>query len=468
MKKILLLILVNLMVMSGLCYAGTVTVTPYISGNDVQISTLNDNQNAIVNTINGSIEGGVNIKAGSLVSQDFSDSVSIVTYRDEAFNDFTVTGGLPATSANLTSDISYGVHYVSGQRIVKEAAAHTYTASKDTYVYMASGGYYIFEEVANGAAAPSTPANSLLLAKVVTDADNITSVTDSRTTSVQITQNSSSFPINYRDGAFVSRDTTTTFHVEPGQIAIGNTAYVNTADTSTKSISTETNWIEGVKPFSEGTMFIYAYNSSGSAFDFKFCSADPVYSDTSENTGGVKKYYTTGGVWYRAIGWAYMSADAVQVYAYSNTPDTGIKNKIRFEFVDFAIGATSIPWDDTIPQISEGHKFIENKFRSFGNTSKLKISGVFCSCASGVSFQTISGFIDSQANAIGSQSFYHTGGDYPSPIPFNFETSSNASTATLQIRSGNDDGDSVKVNGVATARKLGGNMKTVVEIEEVE
>lgn len=317
-------------------YANVIDLPSYVSGNDVTISNLNTTNTTVENWANGNVEGGVNIKPGSLVSQDMANSISPKVRWDEAFNDFTYSGMLPVTSANLTSNISAGVSYVSGLRISKDAESHTYTASKDTYVYINEGGYYDYQEVANGASAPSTPSGDLLLAKVVTSGTAITSVSDLRTTSIQITTTTTNFPQDYRNYCQLSRDSSTTFHVTPGQLAIGTTIYSRTAVTSTKTITTGSNWIEGgYAPGGNRHIFLYAYNDSGSSWDFKFSSADPVYSDTSANTGGVLRYYSSGGVNYRAIGWTYLSADTVAISDWSDWRDTTVRNStVRQEATD--------------------------------------------------------------------------------------------------------------------------------------
>ena len=109
----------------------------------------------------------------------------------DIFSDYVVTGLLPATSANLTSDISAGQAYVIGKRVYNTATAKTYTASKDTYVDVDYNGNIYLLGVVLDAAAPSVAANSIRLAKVVTDADNITGVTDSRALYLATTVNGS-------------------------------------------------------------------------------------------------------------------------------------------------------------------------------------------------------------------------------------------------------------------------------------
>ena len=328
MKKIL--VFLSILINTN-CYAATISISPFISGNDVTISHLETQRQTIQNWANGSVEGGAqNIRQGSVTSYDLATAINPVTFRNEAFNDWTYSGMLAPTSGSLSSTTTAGISYVNGVRVETSATAHTYTASKDTYVYINAGGFFEYSEVSNGASAPATPANDLLLFKVVTSGSAVTSVSDLRTTSIQITANSSNFATDYRNQCFLSNDSTTTFHSEPGDLAIGNANYSRTAVTTTKTISTGTNWIEGSYPTGMiGNIFVYAYNDSGTSWDFKFSSADVVYSSSSGNTAGTLRYYTSGGTTYRAIGWMYLSADAVQSYNVSNFNDISTWNYIQ-------------------------------------------------------------------------------------------------------------------------------------------
>ena len=190
-----ILILASMLLWCSYASADYVVVVPYISGNDVTIQNLNNNQNAIVNTLNSNVEGGINIKAGSINTVDLAQAVSPVTRWQESFNSYTYSGMLPATSANLTSFISAGVSCVNGYRIELGATAKTYTASRDTFVYINEGGYYQYCEEPNGTDACGTPpSNALLLAEVVTSGTAITTVNDLRTLSIQITTTTTNFP----------------------------------------------------------------------------------------------------------------------------------------------------------------------------------------------------------------------------------------------------------------------------------
>ena len=82
-----------------------------------------------------------------------------------------------AISSGLVGTFSDITYYINGFRYQKTGIPNkTYTASKDTYVFIDTNGVVTYSEVANGATAPSTPASSILVAVVVTSAGAITSV----------------------------------------------------------------------------------------------------------------------------------------------------------------------------------------------------------------------------------------------------------------------------------------------------
>jgi len=120
------------------------------------------------------------VTAPTILQTNAIENESKLLQTEDIFSAFVVTGLLPATSANLISDISAGHAYVTGTRVNKAVTSKTYTASKDTYVDINSAGTYTFVEVALAAAAPAVTADSIRLAKVVTDATAITGVTDLR------------------------------------------------------------------------------------------------------------------------------------------------------------------------------------------------------------------------------------------------------------------------------------------------
>ena len=468
MKKLLLLIG---LLFSSTAYAGTISIAPFISSSDVTIAALETQRTTISNTINGGIES-VNITNGTIASEDESTAISIVTRFNELFNDLTFSGMLPATSGTLTSNISAGTSYVNGVRIELAAQARTYTASRDTYVYINAGGFYDFVEVANGAAAPSTPANDLLLAKVVTSGTAITSVTDSRTLSIQITANSSNLSFNYRNEAFIQRDSTTAVHLEPGQIAIGSTLYTNNADTSSLSTATAANWIEGAVPsLVNQKFFVYAYNNSGTTYSFKYGSADPTATDTNSNANGTLRFLTTGGTTYRVMGWASGdSTGAIQTTAFGNVADGTVVNQVYFQTGALSTGTTVMVSDDTIPDDQEGTRVLLATFRPTNANNILMIEVLVNMSSGGSDAQVIVAlYKDSDANAIAAVQDIGTGGSIPKEVPLrHMMVAGTINPISFYVRAGDITAGTVTYNGDAGARLLGGVMVSSIRIVEIE
>lgn len=105
----------------------------------------------------------------------------LATFRDEAFQDFVVSG-LSITGdslgVNRNASMASGVICVSGLRVaITAVSARTYTASKDTYVDITSGGTVVYTEVSNNAASPALVSGSIRIGIVVTGATTIAAAT---------------------------------------------------------------------------------------------------------------------------------------------------------------------------------------------------------------------------------------------------------------------------------------------------
>lgn len=452
-------------------FAGTISIAPFISGNDVTIPRLETQRSTLQTVINGSIEGGgQNIRQGSITSYDLATAINPVTFRDEAFNDWTYSGMLAPTSGTLSSTTTAGISYVNGVRVETSATAHSYTASKDTYVYINAGGFFEYQEVANGASAPSTPANDLLLFKAVTSGTAVTSVTDLRTLSIAITANSSNFALDYRNQAFVSLDSTSAVHIEPGQIAIGEANYTNIADTSSRNVATAGNWIEGSAPNIKNLKFyVYAYNNSGSGYDFKYSSADPVYSDTDTNTAGTLRYYTSGGTTYRALAW--ISADTsstLQGSAMGQIKDTSTSNSVTLTRQDTTTGTTTIPWDNTPPLITEGNEYFAVPFRITNANHKVRIDYSVNFANGGSSLFTVALFKDNGA-CFYAQPQQITNADRSNNYTRTlYTTLPNTNLVVFRLRAGTDTAGTTTLNGEGGVALDGGVMGSTFTVTEVE
>jgi len=127
----------------------------------------------------------VRIAAANLPTREIrlviQDPAELLRYADVA-GSFVASGLLPSVPvpASLTAATPTGVAYVTGRRIVPAATNHTYPISSDVYVDVSSLGAYTYTAVGNGAGAPAVAPDSMRLFKVVTDATEITAVTDLR------------------------------------------------------------------------------------------------------------------------------------------------------------------------------------------------------------------------------------------------------------------------------------------------
>lgn len=179
MKKLILFII--FLFWCNLSYA-QITTAAYVTADDVTVLQLEQNRLILTNAIN-SADGSL-LQSASITSAALNDNANPVKRWDEAFNDFVFTGLVPPTSGTLNATTTAGTAYIEGVRVVKDATAKTYTASKHTYVDISKTGTYTYSEVNINANEPSVAANSIRIARVSTDGTTVLSVVDRRITQI--------------------------------------------------------------------------------------------------------------------------------------------------------------------------------------------------------------------------------------------------------------------------------------------
>lgn len=119
----------------------------------------------------------------NVTAEDLDDALGVpndvVTRFDEALGDFVAGGGLVWSQlSGLNGAMTSGVVYINGIRLpISAVATNAFPASKDIYIDVSSAGAIGYTAVANGAVTGFTlAANSIRLAKVVTNGSAITSV----------------------------------------------------------------------------------------------------------------------------------------------------------------------------------------------------------------------------------------------------------------------------------------------------
>jgi hypothetical protein len=133
-----------------------------------------------------------------------------------------------------------------------------------------------------------------------------------------------------------------------------------------------------------------------------------------------------------------------------------------------ATGSTAIPWDDTIPQNTEGDQYLTQAITPKSATSKLKID-VMLNVGIATNNQVVLAlFQDSTANAIASSSLYVPTSAGSSVITLtHYMTSGTTSSTTFNVRAGISGGGTLTVNGLTGARKLGGVCVSSIIITEI-
>ena len=132
-----------------------------------------------------------------------------------------------------------------------------------------------------------------------------------------------------------------------------------------------------------------------------------------------------------------------------------------------ATGTTTIPFDDTIPQITEGTEFMTLAITPSSATNTLIIQVTLQIGGTAADWTTVALFQDSTANALAATTSNLTA-NYGSPQTFTYKmTAGTTSSTTFRVRAGAGSAGTVTVNGSASARKFGGVLASTMTIYEV-
>lgn len=156
---------------------------------------------------------------------------------------------------------------------------------------------------------------------------------------------------------------------------------------------------------------------------------------------------------------AYVDRVAVQQYV-TTTSNTVLAN------------STTIPYDDTIPQSSEGSQYLSVTITPKSTTSKLIISAEFNCTISDVSqFAVVALFQDADANALKAvgSGFVASGGNVSMETVSIFHEMVSATTAatTFKLRAGTGGGAQLTMNGAGGSRQFGGACISRLDVMEI-
>lgn len=159
---------------------------PQVNPNDeVTAASVNGGPNAIATVVNGNLDdtnvaslSGTKLSAGTVPASAMTADANPETRMAESLANFIASGCVWSTVSGLNGAMTSGVAYVQGKRFTVAAiASYAFTASRDTYIYITNTGSISYNPQTNGAAQPTTPSDAALVAKVVTGASSISSIT---------------------------------------------------------------------------------------------------------------------------------------------------------------------------------------------------------------------------------------------------------------------------------------------------
>lgn len=165
------------------------------------------------------------------------------------------------------------------------------------------------------------------------------------------------------------------------------------------------------------------------------------------------RYDSTGAVWEMLFN--PLSRDVLQT--------------VRTQTGAYATGLTIIPWDDTIPENTEGTEFMTLSITPKSTTSLLKIDTVFNFASLNPGYITAALFQDSTVNALAAASMtFYSLGEISQIIFTHYLTAGTTSSTTFKIRAGSGGASIIYFNGSnsTATRKLGGVMASSITITE--
>jgi hypothetical protein len=133
-----------------------------------------------------------------------------------------------------------------------------------------------------------------------------------------------------------------------------------------------------------------------------------------------------------------------------------------------ATGTTTIPNDDTIPQITEGDEFMTLAITPTSATNKLKIEVYVVIARSVADWVAACLFQDSTANALAGVNEYQTTTNTPVVLSFqHYMTAGTTSATTFRVRGGGHYSGTATFNGWGGNRKWGGVYSSSITITEI-
>ena len=132
-----------------------------------------------------------------------------------------------------------------------------------------------------------------------------------------------------------------------------------------------------------------------------------------------------------------------------------------------ATSTTTMPYDDTIPQNTEGGEFITLAITPTSSSNKLLIQATLNLSSNAADHASMALFQDTTANALASVSHFQNSGEQWPIVLNHYMTAGTTSATTFKIRAGNNSAATTTFNGKNGARKHGGVEYSSITIWEI-
>lgn len=220
----------------------------------------------------------------------------------------------------------------------------------------------------------------------------------------------------------------------------------------------------GVHVFNESDLISTTAEGGAGAAD----SAGVMYSTTARSNvpwvylGFLESTQATAGTW-------ATTPSKVQTFAETQLYPGTIVQTRSSSSAAVATGTTILPYDDTIPQNTEGDQYLTLTITPTSSINRLTINGIFL-VASSVSSNILTAalFQDSTAGALTAVGVAAGSNAVPYTIPLWYTMlAGTISSTTFKVRIGPHNAATVTFNGTSGARQLGAVGYSSLEVEEI-
>lgn len=204
--------------------------------------------------------------------------------------------------------------------------------------------------------------------------------------------------------------------------------------------------------------------------DTLYASSSTVWARIAGNITTTKKFYnqTGTGVVSAAPTWDALVAADIPAINVSSLPAGSILQIVNVETGAVATGTTAVPFDDTIPQNTEGDQYMTLSITPASALNKLKIDVIWNGDFSAAADFTVALFQDSIASALACTRATTSNSGYGMTIPLtHFMLAGTTSSITFKVRVGGTSGTAT-FNGSASSRKYGGVIASSITITEIK